>query len=39
MILDLGEFPIAWALDLTLRAALLDELECMVRSTFVLRKK
>jgi hypothetical protein len=36
MIPDPGESLIAWALDLTLRLALLDELECVVRSTFVL---
>jgi hypothetical protein len=36
---DLGELLIAWALDLTLRGALLNELECMVHSTFVLREK
>jgi hypothetical protein len=39
MIPDLGELLIAWALDLTLRGALLNELECMGRSMFVLREK
>jgi hypothetical protein len=36
---DLGELLIAWALDLTLRGAPLNKLECMVHSTFVLREK
>jgi hypothetical protein len=39
MIPDLGELPIAWVLDLTLREVLPNELECMVHSTFVLREK
>ena len=35
-ILDLGEQLIAWALDLTLRGAQLNKLECIAHSTFVL---
>jgi hypothetical protein len=38
MIPDLGELPIVWALDLTLREVPLNELECMVLSMFVLHE-
>jgi hypothetical protein len=39
MIPDLGELLIAWALDLTLREGLLNELECVVHSMFALREE